>query len=97
MRFAKRALLLASVGAALGFLVWSIFGQRAVSLLFGSLGGTFTCKTDVEHALQEFVKLQMFSALGGAIVVPLLTWLLYRVFGKKRSKVTVESISRTKE
>jgi membrane protein DedA with SNARE-associated domain len=79
--------LLAGVGATLGFLLWSLMGQGAVSILFGSLGGTFTCKTDVEHALQQFVKLQLYSALAGAVVVPLLTWLIRRTFGKKRAAI----------
>ncbi len=88
MSFAKRMLLFSAVGAALGFLACSMFGQSAVSLMFGSLGGTFTCKTDVEHALQEFVKLQLYSALSGAVLVPLLTWLIRRSLAKRKSQLT---------
>lgn len=83
MHFVKRILLLATIGAALGFLTWSILGQGGVSLMFGSLGGTFTCKADVEHALQQFVRWQLYCALAGAVVVPCLTWLIRRAIGKK--------------
>lgn len=87
MRFVKQLSLLAGVGATLGFLLWSLMGQGAVSILFGSLGGTFTCKTDVEHALQQFVRLQLYSALTGAVAVPLITWLIRRSFRKKGTSV----------
>ncbi len=86
MSFMTRMLLAAAAGAALGFLICSIFGQGAVSLLFGSVGGTFTCKADVEQALQQFVRLQLYSALSGAVLVPLLTWLLRGAIGKRKSK-----------
>jgi len=90
MQFIKRMLQLAAVGAVLGFLLWSIFGQGAVSLLFGSLGGTFTCKADVEHGLKQFVMWQLYCALAGAIAVPLLTWLMRRAFGKKGKRATAQ-------
>lgn len=54
--------------------------------MFGSLGGTFTCKADVEHALQQFVRLQLYSALAGAILVPVITWVIRRAFGKRKNK-----------
>lgn len=90
MRFLKQMLLLAGVGACLGFLAWSLMGQGAVSILFGSLGGTFTCKADVEHALQEFVKFQIYCALAGAVALPLLTWIIRRSFGKKSKPVAIQ-------
>ncbi|HMA93603.1 MAG TPA: hypothetical protein VKP30_13000 [Polyangiaceae bacterium] len=94
MSLAKQLLLACAVGAALGFLCCSIFGQSAVSLLFGSLGGTFTCKADVEQALQRFVRLQLYSALSGAVLVALLTWLVRRALGKKKSaRVSVRPAS----
>lgn len=77
----KRILTLALAGAALGFLTWSILGQGAVSILFGSLGGTFTCKADVELGLQKFVRMQLYSAIAGAVLVPLGAWLIRRVTG----------------
>jgi hypothetical protein len=90
MRFVKRMLLLAGVGATLGFLAWSLLGQGAVSLMFGSLGGTFTCKADVEHALQQFVRLQLYCALAGAFIVPLFTWLVRRSFAKRGKRTSLE-------
>jgi hypothetical protein len=86
MSLAKRMLLFSGVGAAIGFLICSIFGQSGVSLIFGSVGGTFSCKTDVEHALQQFVRLQLYSALSGAVLLPLLIWLIRRAVGKRKSK-----------
>lgn len=81
----KRIMTLSLVGAALGFLLWSIIGQNAVSLLFGSLGGTFTCKADVEQGLRQFVQWQLYCALGGAVLLPLGAWLIRRSFSKGSS------------
>jgi len=67
----KRTLVELTVGAVLGFAVWCLVGRGLTSMLFGSLGGTFSCKADVEVGLDKFVSMQIYSALAGAIVVAL--------------------------
>ncbi len=74
----KRTLTWALGGAAVGFIIWSLIGQSAVSALFSSLGGTFSCQADVEAALSKFVRMQFYCALGGAVLAPLGAWLLRR-------------------
>lgn len=74
----KRFMLWAAVGAAFGFILWSIIGQSAVSVLFGSVGGSFTCKADVEQALGQFVRWQLYSALAGAVGFPIAAWSVRR-------------------
>lgn len=81
LRMFKRNLNLALAGAAVGFIIWSFLGQSAVSIMFGSLGGTFTCKADVELGLQKFVRMQLYSAIAGAVLVPLVAWLLRKGSG----------------
>ena len=80
----KRVLTLALVGAALGFIIWSFLGQSAVSILFGSLGGSFTCKADVELGLQKFVQMQLYCALAGALAAPLGAWFVKRSLFKSK-------------
>ena len=65
----KRTLTELSVGAVVGFVVWCLVGRSLTSMLFGSLGGTFSCKADVEVGLDKFVSMQIYSALVGAVVV----------------------------
>lgn len=74
----KRTLTWALGGAAVGFIIWSLIGQGAVSVLFGSLGGTFSCREDVELALSKFVRMQLYCAIAGAVLAPLGAWLLRR-------------------
>jgi hypothetical protein len=69
MAWLKRGLVQASVGAVLGFLVWCLIGKSMTSMLFGSLGGSFSCRADVEVGLDKFVSMQLYSAIAGALVV----------------------------
>jgi hypothetical protein len=64
----KRALVQASVGAVFGFVLWCLLGKSMTSMLFGSLGGSFSCRTDVELGLDKFVSMQLYSAIAGALV-----------------------------
>jgi hypothetical protein len=69
MVWLKRGLVQASVGAVLGFLVWCLIGKSMTSMLFGSLGGSFSCRADVEAGLDKFVSMQLYSAIAGALFV----------------------------
>jgi hypothetical protein len=69
MAWLKRALVQMSVGAVLGFIIWSLLGKSMTSMMFGSLGGSFSCRLDVEAGLDKFVAMQLYSAIGGALVV----------------------------
>lgn len=69
MAWLKRALVEMSIGGVLGFILWCLIGKSMTSMMFGSLGGTFSCRTDVELGLDKFVAMQLYSAIGGALVV----------------------------
>lgn len=64
----KRTAFELAVGAAVGFVLWSLAGKGMTSMLFGSLGGTFSCRADVELALDKFLSMQLYSALLGAVL-----------------------------
>jgi hypothetical protein len=72
-----------AVGAALGFVIWSLLGKGLTSMLFTSLGGTFSCQADVASALDRFLAMQLYSALGGAVLVLLVRALLRHRAGKR--------------
>ena len=65
----KRTVLELLAGAGLGFLVWCLIGKSLTAMMFGTLGGSFSCSADVETALDKFLAMQLYSAAGGAIVV----------------------------
>jgi len=65
----KRSLVEASVGAVLGFTGWCLLGKSLTAMLFAPLGGSFSCRTDVEAGLDKFVSMQLYSAIGGALLV----------------------------
>jgi actin-like ATPase involved in cell morphogenesis len=69
MAWLKRTSVEMSIGAVIGFIIWCLIGKGMTSMLFGSLGGTVTCKTDVEIGLDKFVSMQLYSAIAGALVV----------------------------
>lgn len=69
MAWLKRALVQMSVGGVLGFLLWCLIGKSMTGMLFGSLGGTFSCRADVEAGLDKFVSMQLYSAIAGALIV----------------------------
>lgn len=74
----KRVMIWAAVGAAFGFILWSIIGKYVISAVFGSVGGSVTCGPDVEAALGQFVRWGMYSALAGAVGVPIAAWSVAR-------------------
>lgn len=74
-----------AVGALIGFGLWSVVGGWATSLLFGSLGGSFSCRTDVELALGRYIAMQVYSAAGGALLFVAGGWLIRRAVTKRRN------------
>jgi hypothetical protein len=82
----KRTLIELTTGAVLGFIGWCLLGKNLTSMLFGSLGGSFSCRADVELGLDKFVAMQMYSALAGAVVAFLGMLVLRRWWSKSRVK-----------
>jgi hypothetical protein len=80
----KRTLVELTAGAALGFVTWCLLGKQLTSMMFGSLGGTFSCRGDVDVALDKFVAMQLYSAITGALVAFLGMLLLRRWWSKSR-------------
>jgi Mg/Co/Ni transporter MgtE len=85
MRWVKRALIEMSVGAVLGFILWCLAGKRLTSLMFGSLGGSFSCANDVSLGLDKFVSMQLYSAIGGALIIFLGATLFRRWLAKLKA------------
>jgi hypothetical protein len=69
MAWLKRTSVEMSIGAVIGFIVWCLLGKSMTSMLFASIGGTFSCKADVEAGLDKFVSMQLYSAIAGALVI----------------------------
>lgn len=82
----KRTLTELAVGAVLGFVTWCLIGKRMTSALFGSLGGSFSCALDVERGLDQFVAMQLYSAIAGAVVAFLGMLVLRHWWRKSRNK-----------
>jgi hypothetical protein len=80
----KRTLVELTTGAALGFVAWCLLGKRLTSMMYGSLGGSFSCSTDVNTALDRFVSMQLYSAITGAVVAFAGMLLLRRWWSKSR-------------
>src|SRR5689334_7737116 len=86
----KRTLTWLSSGAAVGFILWCLFGKRLTSMLFGSLGGSFSCRADVEIGLDKFVAMQLYSAIAGALVAFFGMFFLRRWWLKSRATKAVQ-------
>jgi hypothetical protein len=85
-RWLKRTLTELMTGAAIGFITWCLFGKQLTGMLFGSLGGSFSCRIDVENGLDKFVTMQLYSAIVGALVAFLGMLILRRWWTKSRAK-----------
>lgn len=85
MKVLKRTLLEMMAGGFLGFLIWGMVGQSLISMLFTSIGGSFNCQTDVMNGLSRFVRMQLYSAVGGALVFAAALALGRRALAKRRS------------
>jgi len=84
----KRTLAELSIGAAVGFIAWCFLGKRITSFMFGSIGGSFSCSTDVEKGLDKFVSMQLYCALGGAVLAVVGMVIARRLWSKARARLT---------
>lgn len=82
----KRTLVELTTGAMLGFVLWCLLGKRMTSMWFGSLGGSFSCRLDVEQGLDNFVSMQLYSAVIGAVIAFLGMLILRRWWSKSRAR-----------
>ncbi len=85
MKVLKRTLIELMAGGFLGFLIWSLVGQRLTSWWFTSPGGSFNCQVDVLNGLSDFVAMQLYSAIAGALVLAIALALVRRALAKRRS------------
>jgi hypothetical protein len=86
MRWVKRTSVEMLIGAVVGFTVWCIAGKSLTSMLFSSIGGTFSCQMDVDAALTKFMAMQLYSALGGALVFAVAIGLVRRMLQKRKQR-----------
>jgi Mg/Co/Ni transporter MgtE len=85
-RWVKRTLTELTVGASIGFVIWCLLGKQLTGMLFGSLGGSFSCRNDVEIGLDKFVAMQLYSAITGALLAFLGMLILRRWWAKSRAR-----------
>lgn len=88
MKIVKRTLLELMAGGFVGFLVWSLVGQRLTSWWFTSPGGSFNCQVDVLQGLADFVAMQLYSAIAGALVLAVGLAVVRRALAKRRNART---------
>jgi hypothetical protein len=72
------------IGAVVGFVIWCLAGKSLTSMLFGSIGGTFSCQADVEIALTRFLSMQLYAAIAGALVFALAMGLIRRALERRK-------------
>ena len=72
------------IGAVVGFLVWCLAGRALTSLLFGSAAGSFSCQNDVEAALTKFLAMQLYCAIGGALIFAVAIGLARRAIERRK-------------
>ena len=86
VRWMKRMSVELLIGAVLGFVLWCITGKSLTSMFYGTPGGTFSCQADVEKALTHFLLLQLYSALGGAVVFAITAELIHRAWSRRKQR-----------
>jgi Mg/Co/Ni transporter MgtE len=84
VRWLKRTGVEMLVGAVVGFLVWCVAGKSITSMMFGSIGGTFSCQADVENALTRFLSMQLYAAIAGALVFAVAIGLIRRALDRRK-------------
>jgi hypothetical protein len=84
MQWLKRTGVEMLVGAVLGFVTWCVAGKSITSVMFGSIGGSFSCQTDVQNALTKFMSMQLYSAIGGALIFAVGIGLVRRAFDRRK-------------
>jgi len=72
------------VGAMVGFVVWCLAGKSMTSMMYGSLGGSFSCQTDVQAAITKFLAMQLYCAIGGALIFAVGIGFARRAFEKRK-------------
>src|SRR4051812_22888255 len=72
------------IGAVVGFVVWCLAGKSVTSMMYGSIGGSFSCQTDVQAALTKFLSMQVYCALGGAVIFAVGIGLLRRSIERRK-------------
>lgn len=74
----RRGALAAALGAVLGFVGWSLAGPGIIGLWYEPPSqDAFSCAGTVKTALSQFVKMQLISAVVGAVGVAIL-WFAVR-------------------
>lgn|SRR5689334_5575705 len=86
VRWMKRVGVELLIGAMIGFVFCCIFGKSLTSMLYGSIGGSFSCQLDVENGLARFLSLQLYSALGGAVVFAIAAGLIRRAWSRRKQR-----------
>lgn len=80
----KRLAIELSVGLVLGFAGWLLVGPGIISLWYKAPSGGLSCGPSVQDALQQFVTMELWSALAGALGFVALLFGARRIF-KSRS------------
>ena len=86
VRWVKRTGVELLIGAMIGFVIWCLAGKSMTSMMYGSLGGSFSCQADVETALTRFLAMQLYSALGGAVVFAIASGLIRRAWSRRKQR-----------
>ena len=86
VRWMKRTGVELLIGAVLGFIIWCLAGKSMTSMMYGSLGGSFSCQADVETALTRFLAMQLYSAIAGAVIFAIAAGLVHRAIGRRRQR-----------
>lgn len=74
-------------GLVLGVLFWELFGQRLLSMKYGSIGSSVTCAPDVRNALADFDSgLRRSAAIGAAALVVLIFF--WKRWWRKRGRAS---------
>jgi hypothetical protein len=86
VRWMKRTAVEMLIGAVVGFTGWCLAGKSLTSMMFSSIGGTFSCQADVEAALTKFLTMQLYSALVGALLAALAIGLTRRALERRKAR-----------
>lgn len=86
MPLARRLLIEISVGAALGFLVWSLTGPSVMAWWYEPPSkDAFSCAGSVRNALSQFVVFELVAATAGGVLLTLFLFLMRRLLSPKDS------------
>lgn len=83
----RRFAIASALGALAGFVLFCVFGPGLIGWWYAPPGrDALSCGPAVAAALGEFVKLQLGSAVGGAVILLVLMALFRSLIGKVRGK-----------